>query len=76
MTRWIKLIADLDKDFPSSQELPTRASTVVDHFTDIPLLTSGYLYYFDVAPRSSMPDIKFYIPTRGTGKMTSRSPAD
>ena len=64
----IKLIAGLDKDFPSSQELPTRASTAVDHFTGLPLLVSGYLYYFDIAPGSSMPDIKFYIPTRQYGE--------
>lgn len=61
----IKLVMGLDKDFPSSQEVPTRDEffpAAKDSSGDLPIVFSGYLYYFDIAPGSSMPDIKFYIP--------------
>lgn len=67
----IKLVLGLDSNFPSSQEVPTSetyAPTAVDNFKDLPILLSGYLYYFDIAPRSTIPDIKFYIPIRRYGK--------
>lgn len=63
----IKLIVGLDNDFASSEELPRPASATADHFADLSLLGFGCLYYFDIAPGSSMPDIKFYIPTRTYG---------
>lgn len=64
----LKLVVSLDKDFPSSQELPAPASAAVDHFADLHILGSGYLYYFDIAPGSSMPNIKFYVPIRHYGE--------
>ncbi|KAL9123288.1 MAG: hypothetical protein Q9187_000160 [Circinaria calcarea] len=67
----IKLTVGLDKDFPSSREIPAStayAPAALANFKDLPILLSGYLYYFDVAPGSSVPDIKFYIPIRRYGK--------
>lgn len=64
----INLIVGLDKDFPSSKELPAPASAAGNHIADdLPVLLSGYIYYFDIAPGSSMPDVKFYIPIRSYG---------
>lgn len=56
----IKLIVGLDKDFPSSKELPAPTAVAEG-------LNSGYAYYFDIAPGSFIPDIKFYIPIRSYG---------
>lgn len=56
----IKLIVGLDKDFPSSKELPAPTAVAEG-------LYSGYAYYFDIAPGSLTPDIKFYIPIRSYG---------
>ncbi|KUI71475.1 4-O-dimethylallyl-L-tyrosine synthase [Cytospora mali] len=52
-----KLTLDLDPSFPSSEELPNRQHT-----------TSGTCFYFDVAPHSSVPDVKAYIPVRHYAK--------
>lgn len=57
----IKLIVGLDKDFPSSKELPAPTAVVAEG------LNSGYAYYFDIAPGSFTPDIKFYIPIQSYG---------
>lgn len=64
----IKLIVGLDKDFPSSGELSAPASAAVSHIPDgLPIIHSGYLYYFGIGPGLSTPDIKFYIPIRSYG---------
>lgn len=50
-----ELILSLDKNFPSSQELPTMkdySPAAVDSFADDQNLFSGYMYYFDIAPSS------------------------
>ncbi len=51
-TLW-KLILNLPDDFPTDRELPYN-----------PHETAGLLFYFDVAPRSQLPDVKVYIPVR------------
>lgn len=35
-----------------------------DSFVELPILLSGYLYYFDIAPRNKLPEIKLYTPVR------------
>lgn len=67
----IKLITGLDANYPSSK--PVSATTAayengLKHFENVPELLAGYIYYFDIAPGKSMPDIKFYIPTRHYAK--------
>lgn len=57
--RLIELVLGLEKNFPSSQDLPAPASAVLDN-----VLKSGYRYYFDFATGSSMPGIQLYIPLR------------
>lgn len=66
----IKHVVDVDSDFPSSEEIPISAQynpSAKDNFVDLPILLQGYLYYFDIAPGSALPDIKFYIPIRRYG---------
>lgn len=48
-----KLTLGLDEDFPSDQELSRESHE-----------TAGVLFYFDVAPKSKLPDVKLYIPVR------------
>lgn len=67
----IKLLVGLDNNYLSSQELQVKPMYIGDdmkHFEDMPELLSGYIYYFDIAPGMSIPDIKFYIPIRYYGK--------
>lgn len=52
-----KLTLGLDDDFPTDKELISR-----DHET------AGILFYFDVAPKSALPDVKLYIPVRHYAK--------
>lgn len=47
----------LDENFSSSAELPFNSHE-----------TSGLLFYFDVKPGGSVPDVKGYIPVRHYGK--------
>ncbi|POS75482.1 hypothetical protein DHEL01_v206124 [Diaporthe helianthi] len=51
------LTLGLGPSFPSCDELPRRQHT-----------TSGTCFYFDVAPNSSVPDVKAYIPVRHYAK--------
>lgn len=64
----IKLVLSLPSDFPSAADLPATQGYAVSHFTEDQHLVEGYMYYFDIAPGSSLPDIKFYLPTRRYGK--------
>ncbi|MCJ1306631.1 hypothetical protein MMC25_000274 [Agyrium rufum] len=47
----------IDADYPEQAELPSREHE-----------TSGLLFYFDIKPRSKLPDVKLYIPVRHYGK--------
>ena len=64
----IKLVLSLPSDFPSSESLPATQGYAVNHFEEDQHLVEGYMYYFDIAPGSPLPDIKFYLPTRRYGK--------
>lgn len=64
----IQVISPLPEDFPDDQEIP-----VVKDLSSYPphqrkardsLYRPGYLYYFDIAPGSDLPDIKLYCSTR------------
>lgn len=64
----IKLVLSLPSDFGSSENLPATQGYAVNHFAEDQHLVEGYMYYFDIAPGSPLPDIKFYLPTRRYGK--------
>ena len=67
----VKLALGLEKGFLSSAELPASkdySPSALDNFAVDQHLIEGYMYYFDIAPGSPLPDIKFYLPTRRYGK--------
>ncbi|GKT93596.1 dimethylallyl tryptophan synthase [Colletotrichum tofieldiae] len=51
-----KLTLGLPDDFPVDRELSYNSHE-----------TAGVLFYFDVAPKSALPDVKVYIPVRHYG---------
>lgn len=53
-------------DFPEDGEPPiVEEDVTADLDTDgHPELMSGYLYYFDIAPGATLPEIRFYVPIR------------
>jgi DMATS type aromatic prenyltransferase len=67
----IAAVTGLDEDFPEDTEVPCAPEydpAAKDNFVELPILLSGYLYYFDIAPGATMPDIKFYTPVRRYGQ--------
>ena len=64
----VKLVLSLPSDFPASEDLSATQGYAVKHFSEDQHLVESYMYYFDIAPRSPLPDIRFYLPTRRYGK--------
>jgi DMATS type aromatic prenyltransferase len=63
----IKATIPLPSDFPDDAEVTESwqpPEYAKKNFDDVTKLLSGYLYYFDIAPGSQVPGIKFYAPTR------------
>lgn len=64
-------ISGLPPDFPEDEATPFAdshyTSGTKDNFGELPEVLHSYVYYFDIAPGKSMPDIKFYTPVRGYG---------
>ncbi|ERF75914.1 hypothetical protein EPUS_01280 [Endocarpon pusillum Z07020] len=63
----IKTCMGLPDDFPEDAELSAAAhwdSSRADKFPDQGKKLSGFLYYFDIAPGYTLPDIKVYLPVR------------
>ncbi|RYP67279.1 hypothetical protein DL770_008646 [Monosporascus sp. CRB-9-2] len=56
----------LPDDFPDDAELPCPDynPAAKDNFVDMPILLQGSLYYFDLAPGATIPDIKYYASAR------------
>ena len=67
----IAAVTGLEDDFPDDAEVPCAPEydpAAKDNFIELPILLSGYLYYFDIAPGAVLPDIKFYTPVRRYGR--------
>ncbi|KAL5341458.1 aromatic prenyltransferase [Aspergillus crustosus] len=63
-------VSGLPPTFPDEEEVPCPEQydpSAVDDFKELPILLSGYLYYFDIAPGHDVPDIKLYMPVRRYG---------
>lgn len=63
----IKAVTNLPSDFPEDAEVPAAPQwdfSRVASFGDLGKMLSGYLYYFDIAPGNTLPEIKFFIPVR------------
>ncbi|KAE8356777.1 aromatic prenyltransferase [Aspergillus coremiiformis] len=66
----IAAITGLDADFPEDAEIPHLGEfnpVAKDNFVELPILLSGYLYYFDIKPGATLPAIKIYSPVRRYG---------
>ncbi|KAI1381282.1 dimethylallyl tryptophan synthase GliD1 [Hypoxylon crocopeplum] len=61
-------VAGVGPDFPEDQELPSISDDYTtwtkDNSGEVPEVLRHNVYYFDIAPGKSVPDIKFYIPVR------------
>ncbi|KIA75507.1 dimethylallyl tryptophan synthase GliD1 [Aspergillus ustus] len=67
----IAAVTGLDTDFPEEEEVPCAPEynpSAKDNFVELPILLQGYLYYFDIAPGATLPNIKFYTPVRRYGR--------
>lgn len=63
--------AGLEPDFAEDAEVPLASEynpASKDAFGELPVLLSGFIYYFDIAPGAVLPDIKFYIQVRHYGR--------
>ncbi|KAL8786719.1 MAG: hypothetical protein Q9195_008094 [Heterodermia aff. obscurata] len=67
----IAAVTGLEEDFPADAEVPCAPEynpSAKDNFIELPILLSGYLYYFDIGLGSTLPNIKFYTPVRRYGR--------
>ncbi|KAI1824890.1 dimethylallyl tryptophan synthase GliD1 [Xylaria intraflava] len=67
----ISAITGIAADFPEDAEVPCAPEydpAAKANFVELPILLSGYLYYFDIAPGSALPNVKFYSPVRRYGR--------
>ncbi|KAK3936140.1 tryptophan dimethylallyltransferase-domain-containing protein [Diplogelasinospora grovesii] len=67
----IAAVTGLEEDYPEAAEVPCAPEydpAAKDNFVELPILLSGYLYYFDIAPGAAVPAIKFYTPVRRYGR--------
>ncbi|KAB8073971.1 tryptophan dimethylallyltransferase-domain-containing protein [Aspergillus leporis] len=63
----IRAVTGVPDDFDEHTELPAAPSWDSSRkakFGDLAKMLSGYLYYFDIAPGNSFPEIKIFIPVR------------
>ncbi|CAK4032110.1 dimethylallyl tryptophan synthase 1 [Lecanosticta acicola] len=63
-------VTDLPEDFPEEDEAPLTqayAPLAKENFVELPILLAGYIYYFEIAPGQTLPQIKFYTPVRRYG---------
>ena len=60
-------VLGLPADYPEESDVPLApqynpANSENDNFVALPGLLTGYVWYFDIPPRSSVPEVKLYIP--------------
>ncbi|KAH7038344.1 aromatic prenyltransferase [Microdochium trichocladiopsis] len=64
-------VSGIDEAHPEDQDTPFTAAHYTDgtkdNFGQLPEVLHNYVYYFDIAPGRSLPDVKFYTPVRGYG---------
>ncbi|KAL9095873.1 MAG: hypothetical protein Q9165_001870 [Trypethelium subeluteriae] len=62
----ILAVLGLPSDFPDDQEIPLD-DNVDNYWLSFATLRFGFTFFFDIAPTSGTPDVKFYLPTRKWG---------
>ncbi|KAK1957516.1 aromatic prenyltransferase [Colletotrichum sublineola] len=63
----ILTILGLPADYPEEDEFTPTSAKSGDKWDDFDSLCEGFTYFFDIAPTSGVPDVKFYLPTRKYG---------
>lgn len=65
----VKVVNGVADDFPEDAEVPAGSELEVNvDFGDLSSVLKGYLYYFDIAPGKSVPEVKLFVPTRYYGR--------
>ncbi|KAM4065015.1 tryptophan dimethylallyltransferase domain-containing protein [Hirsutella rhossiliensis] len=67
----VAAVACLNPDFDDNSEVrptPGQGSGSKGISSDLPAILSGFIYYFDIAPGGTLPDIKLYIQQRYLGQ--------
>jgi DMATS type aromatic prenyltransferase len=69
----VKTVTGLPQDFSEASEVPAAAAPqydalAKDNFAELDTLLIGNVYFFDIAPGKSLPEIKFYTPVRNYGR--------
>ncbi|KAK9414374.1 putative Aromatic prenyltransferase [Seiridium unicorne] len=62
----ILAVLGLPSDYPEDAEISVESSAS-DDWPDFAALCEGFVYFFDIAPTSGHPDVKFYLTTRKYG---------
>ncbi|KAK1454240.1 aromatic prenyltransferase [Colletotrichum cuscutae] len=63
----ILAILGLPEDYPEDAEFAPTSASGDNKWDDFDALCEGFTYFFDIAPSSGTPDVKFYLPTRKYG---------
>ncbi|CAG8953711.1 hypothetical protein HYFRA_00006600 [Hymenoscyphus fraxineus] len=63
----IHAVLELPAGFSDNEEVPLAAkydpkNKENENFVALPGLLTGYIYYFDIPPRATIPEVKLYIP--------------
>lgn len=65
----VKVVNGLEEDFPEDAEVPAGSELETSlNFGELTQALKGYLYYFDIAPGKTVPEIKLFVPTRYYGR--------
>lgn len=62
----IETLLELPSDYPEDADMPITPP-VGKTWVDTKDLVECFVYFFDVAPQNSKPDVKLYLPTRRYG---------
>ncbi|EER38497.1 dimethylallyl tryptophan synthase GliD1 [Histoplasma capsulatum H143] len=63
----ILAVLGLPADFPEGKEISVESTTAGQTWKDLEALCEGFIYFFDIAPTSGRPQVKFYLTTRKYG---------
>ena len=65
----INAVTGLPPDFPENKQIPQAPQQDnTGNFIEMPELLAGNVYFFDIAPGKSLPEMKVYVPVRNFGQ--------
>lgn len=59
----ILAVLGLPADFPEEKEISVESTTAGQTWKDFEALCEGFIYFFDIAPTSGRPQVKFFLTT-------------